>query len=328
MAFMAARLRANPKAVALGGTVAILAAASASWYLSARGGTDTVVTSLRDGERFVFVSARDAAEVAVVDGKLDRVAARVSMPAVPKHLLVSEPTGTLVASVAGSSVLDIVELAPATGRARIDLGIEADNLVLSPDGYLVAAHNASAGLLAVASLQTRKRLFQIDEFAGSHHLTFGYDGSQIYVVNASTAELAVVDLVQQQVIERIKLNGSSISAVARHKASALTCTPDGRHGFIAMTTADSVIAVDLSSMKVVRQIRVGSRPSRPYATADGRVVLVGNDGDRTVSVIDSTTLQVVATLPGVADVIAINTGWFESFAFVMSGSEKRIAVRS
>lgn len=336
MVSIVGRLRAvvRRRAFAFSGLMLVIAAA-AYWFVGVERDSDPDrnVTSLRDGERFVFVSAHNANEVAVIDGKYDRVAARIAMPAVPKQLLVSAPTGTLVASVAGASTLEIVELAPGTGRARIDLGVQADNLVLSPDGYLVAAYSRASGTLTVASLQTRRVLFRLDGFSGAAFLTFSYDGSQIYVVSDQTVELAVVDLVQQRAIERIALldrestshAGGAVSASSQG-VSALTRTPDGRHGFVAVRALNIVLAVDLSTLKPVKWIRVGSRPLRPYATADARVVLVPNDGDRTVSVIDTTTLQVVATLPGAADVIAINTGWFESFAFVMSGSEKRIVV--
>lgn len=304
----------------------LLLATAVAWHWYLRAGGEEAVTSLRDGERYVFVSAAGSREVSVIDGKLSRVVSRLTMPAVPRQLLVSDPTGLLAMSAIGSRGLDLVELLPATGRAQIDLGIEADSIALSPDGYLVVAHNEADGTLVLASLQTRKRLFRLDGFGGKHHLTFSYDGSQIYIVDASTAELAVLDLVQQRIIDRINLVVTSRAAKSSLLASALTRTPDGRHGFVAVAGSDKVVVVDLGAMKAVREIRVGTRPSRPYATADARVVLVSNDGDRTVSVIDSTTLQVVATLPGAADVVAINTGWFETFAFVMSGTENRIVV--
>ena len=157
MVSIAARVRVvtQRKAFALAGAVLIAAAAAAYWLVGIERDPDRAVGSLRDGERFVFVAARNANEVAVIDGKYDRVAAKISMPAVPKQLLVSEPTGALVASVAGASTLEILELAPGTGRARIDLGVQPDNLVMSPDGYLVAAHSAASGTLAVASLDRK-----------------------------------------------------------------------------------------------------------------------------------------------------------------------------
>jgi YVTN family beta-propeller protein len=55
-------------------------------------------------------------------------------------------------------------------------------------------------------------------------------------------------------------------------------------------------------------------------------MLVPNSGGRTVSIIDTTTLDVVATLPGAADVTAVNTGWFDSVAFVISRGENRAVV--
>jgi YVTN family beta-propeller protein len=55
-------------------------------------------------------------------------------------------------------------------------------------------------------------------------------------------------------------------------------------------------------------------------------MMVANNRDRTISIIDTGALEVVATLPGAADVTAINTGWFESVAFVISRSENKAVV--
>ncbi|MBI2318744.1 MAG: hypothetical protein HYU75_17580, partial [Betaproteobacteria bacterium] len=78
--------------------------------------------------------------------------------------------------------------------------------------------------------------------------------------------------------------------------------------------------------KVIRTLQVGRAPVRPSGTADGRLMLVPNEGDATVSVVDTTMLQVVATLPAARGVQAINTGRFESVAFVMSAAERKLVL--
>jgi YVTN family beta-propeller protein len=55
-------------------------------------------------------------------------------------------------------------------------------------------------------------------------------------------------------------------------------------------------------------------------------MLVPNNGDRTLSVISTATLQVVATLPAAADMTGVNTGWFETTAFALSRAGKKAVV--
>jgi len=167
-------------------------------------------------------------------------------------------------------------------------------------------------------------LFHLTGLGDPRNLTFSLDGSQLYIVDGKAMELIVIDIVQESIGERVRLENQGQAGIS--SASSLTRTPDGRYGFVSFHGLDSVIILDLRTLKPVRRLQVGRGPLRPYGTSDGRLMLIPNDGDRSVSVIDTTTLEVVATLPGAQDVTAINTGWFESLAFVMSRSQKRVIV--
>lgn len=287
------------------------------------------VLALDDGGRFVFVPSRAVPEVTVIDTKSDQVVARIAVNGVPNQVLASDAAGALAVSFAGKSKLEVIPLSGPGNRAEVDLTMTPESMVLSPDGYLVAAADGTRGTVAVASLQNRRRLFHLAGFEDPRNLTFSLDGSQLYIVDGKAMELVVIDVVQESIVERVSLD---IGAAGNQKqagisgASSLTRTPDGRYGFVSFHGLDSVIILDLRTLKPVRRLRVGRAPLRPYGTADGRLMLIPNDGDRSVSVIDTTTLEVVATLPGAQDVTAINTGWFESLAFVMSRSEKRVIV--
>jgi YVTN family beta-propeller protein len=53
---------------------------------------------------------------------------------------------------------------------------------------------------------------------------------------------------------------------------------------------------------------------------------VPNNGDATVSVVSTSSLEVVATLPGAEDMTGINTGWFETLAFVIGRADNKLVV--
>ncbi len=55
-------------------------------------------------------------------------------------------------------------------------------------------------------------------------------------------------------------------------------------------------------------------------------MLVTNNGDGTVSVVSTSSLEVVATLPGAADVTGINTDNAGTTAFVLSRGESKVVV--
>ncbi len=310
--------------------VAVLIAGSVAWSgLKASaplpGGAPV---SMTDSARFVFVPSSVTPQVTVIDGKLKRIAARIDVPGVPNHAVVSDAAEVIASSISGRDALQMVSLSAPSSQSEVKLPITPDALVLSPDGYLLAIGDSKREAIAIVSLQQRKVLFSLAGFHDARDLAFSFDGSQLYVSDGRRPELAVLDIVQQKVVGRVALqnDGKLRPPDGPAGASALTRTPDGRFGFVSITNSDSVAVVDLRTLKFVKSIAVGRSPLRAYGTADGRLMLVPNDGDRSISIIDTTTLDVTATLTGFKDVIAIATGWFESRAFVLSSSERRVAV--
>ncbi len=304
--------------IALGFIVVIGLALGAPKLLRQPASVD--VPSLADVGRFLFVQSRDAPEVVVVDGKSDRVVTRLATGNAARQVLVSEAAGILVASLPARRALELIDLASPASVTTLDLALAPEAVVLSPDGYLVAVSDAGGGSVAVVSLSKRQVLMRIPGFADARNLTFSLDGSQLYLTEGNTLKLWVIDIVQQKVVGQIPLGSPGTGGV-----SPLTRSADGRYGFVSLTDAEAVAVVDLGTLQPVKRLGVGRKPLRPYGTADGRLMLVPNDADRSVSVIDTATLEIAATLPGAKDVSAINTGWFESTAFVMS-RENRIVV--
>ena len=85
--------------------------------------------------------------------------------------------------------------------------------------------------------------------------------------------------------------------------------------------------IDLESGRTLKDLALGDTPWRAFTTSDGRYMIVPNNGDETVSVVSTETLDEVARLPGAADMTGVNTGWFDRFAYVISrGDDKALVI--
>lgn len=296
-------------------------------------GAKSVAVSLDDGSRFMFVPSRSHPEVSVLDTANDEVVATLKLDHVPSQVVVSDSTGRLAASSIANKSLTIVDLRTHRLLRTMALDLTPERMVISPDGYLVGIGDAKQGVVAVVSILNYREMARVGGFVEPTKLTFGLDGSQLYVTDSATNRLALIDVVQNKRMFDIPVAQTSrvpasVRAGARppDTVSALTRTPDGRYGFVSNAQDNTLKVIDLSTEKIIKTLEVGRTPQRPYGTADGRLMLVPNEGDATVSVIDTSMLQVVATLPGGRGVQAINTGWFESVAFVMSAAGKKVVL--
>ncbi|MBI2318535.1 MAG: hypothetical protein HYU75_16455, partial [Betaproteobacteria bacterium] len=314
------------------GLAAVLAG-TAFWADSGHVGAKSAAVSLDDGSRFVFVPSRTDPEVSVLDTARDEIVATLKLDRVASQVVVSDSTGRLAASNIENKSLTIVDLRTHQLLKTMALDLTPERMVISPDGYLVGIGDAKQGVVAVVSILDYREMARVGGFVEPTKLTFGLDGSQLYVTDSATNRLALIDVVQNKRMFDIPVaptNRRPASARAGvqppETVSALTRTPDGRYGFVANAQDNTLKVIDLSTEKVIRTLQVGRAPLRPYGTADGRLMLVPNEGDATVSVVDTTMLQVVATLPGGRGVQAINTGWFESLALVVSAAERKLVL--
>lgn len=77
-------------------------------------------------------------------------------------------------------------------------------------------------------------------------------------------------------------------------------SPDGARLYVVCEDADSVLAVDVRTQKVVKRAKVGRKPKDLAVSPDGKTLYVSNEWSDTVSVVDAPTFEVRKTLA---------TGW-------------------
>ncbi len=290
-------------------------------------------SAFEDSGRYVYVPNRASADVAIIDTKSDSVVARVEVGNVPHQVVVSDVLGKFVASNTADNTISIIDLGSLKPDATIALDVEPEHMELAPGGGLLAVGNIGAGTVSLISLEENRELSRVSGLFEPHNLTFSPDGRLLYVANLGANHVSVVDVAAGEVVNEIPVADPVPVASAESDASEeyqgiinVTRTPDGRLGFAAHGEGNRMAVIDLRTQRKVKSLELGELPWRAFSTADGRFMLVPNNGDSTVSVVSTSSLEVVATLPGAEDMTGVNTGWFETTAFVISRGEDKAVV--
>jgi YVTN family beta-propeller protein len=118
-------------------------------------------------------------------------------------------------------------------------------------------------------------------------------GDRVYVANAGSNTVSVIDTTTNGVIMTIPVDGAPWGVAV---------TPDGTKIYVSISgnsdnPGDSVSVIDTLTNTVATTIFVGSYPEGIAVTPDGARVYVANNGSGTVSVIGTASDTVIATIP-------------------------------
>jgi YVTN family beta-propeller protein len=283
--------------------------------------------------RYVYVPNRASADVAVIDSATDQVVARVPVGKVPHQVAVSPSLGKLVASNTADNTISIVDLRSLETTATLRLGHEPEHMQLSPGGGLLAVGNIGAGTVSLVSLAEGREVARVEGLYEPHNLTFSPDGTLLYVANLGADHVSVIDVAAARVVNEIpvadqpRLAAAETAVPERYQGLInVTATADGRLGFAAHGETGKLAVIDLVTQRKVKELALGKLPWRAFASADGRYMLVPNNGDRSVSVISTDSLEVVATLPGARGMTGVNGDGKGETAFVISRDEEKALV--
>jgi YVTN family beta-propeller protein len=123
------------------------------------------------------------------------------------------------------------------------------------------------------------------------------DGKTAYVANFGSEDVSVIDNATKQVIGTIKVGEETF---------AIAISPDGKTAYVATGLEHfSVIDTQTNEVKTVpdgKGIKVGSSPRAIAITPDGKTAYVVNEGEKSVSVINTQTNEASQTKIGVGEV--------------------------
>ena len=227
------------------------------------------------------------------------------------------------------TVFDTATNVPLT---TILVGNGSDNLGLavSPDGNLVYVANQASGTVTVIYAPTNKVEQVIPTGLEPIWVTFSHDGSRAYVSNQVSGSISIIATASGSVVGTIWGFSCPFESVVTHDGSRLlvssqcdstlkvvnlatnmivnsiptgpnprgiALTPDGSRAYVADWFSNTVDVIDVLAQKNLNTpITVGANPWGITMTPQGNAY-TANFGDATISVINTSTNRVTATLP-------------------------------
>ncbi|RZS58025.1 cytochrome D1 domain-containing protein [Sphaerotilus mobilis] len=112
---------------------------------------------------------------------------------------------------------------------------------------------------------------------------------RLFVTLADRAELAVVDLANNKLIKTVSLGEG--------KPRRLVIGPDERTVWVALDDSDRLVGVDVATMAVSQELKIGDGAHALSLSEDGRRLVVTSTAANQVSLIDAQAGKVLARVP-------------------------------
>lgn len=278
--------------------------------------------ALTNGSQYAFAPSKSHNMIVAVDTMEHEVVAELAISHVAHSVIASDELDLLIATNPDNESVTVINLYTRKVIKELDIGMRPDAALLNPFDRFVA-FGSNDGSVSVWDMSSFQQMLRVDGLASATSMTFGFDGRNLYVVEAAEKRISVIEMHSRKKVAEIFLGGEKD---VKAQVSALSRSADGYTGYVSVTSENRVVVVDLISWEIKASVPVGKGPIRTYSTADNRYVLVPNRDDQTLTVLSTLSHQVIATIPTGIDARAINTGWLDTVAFIMPATGDEIAV--
>jgi YVTN family beta-propeller protein len=301
---------------------AILAAALTTVDPRAQG------VKIADPTSVVLIVNRDSNDIAYMDIKSHKIIGRTFLGNnVNPHMVMMSPDGRYV--VTGGTRANkafIIDTRTTQLVKTIQVDIAPEHLAFSPDSRWYYQGNPDGDSISVIDMQSLSKIKTIPGFVEPLNVTFLPDGSKAYVGNYGAHWVGVIDVRRHELMKKIQV--APVPGVAKldpdkylgeiKGINIAAPSNDGRYLYAADGDLGVVGVIDTREDKVIKVIRVGSDPWRIYMSHDGNHGITPNNGDETISIIDTRTNSVAATLEAGPDMTGVN--FAQGKAFVISST--------
>lgn len=217
----------------------------------------------------------------------------ISIGGHPAHVVPDPERGFAYVSDGANNAIVIVDLTAREAIGRISVGTYPHGIRLSPDGRLLAVANMRSGDVSIIDIVTRKVLGAIA--VGRSPVQVGFDplGRHLAVSLNGENRIAFVDVAGRKVLWKADVGRGPVQ---------VSFTTDGQKILVANQGSasnpdDRLFVVSVDERKTIQSIAVGKGAHGTAVTEDGRTAFVTNTYADTLSVIDLTSMAVIATYP-------------------------------
>lgn len=206
-------------------------------------------------------------------------------------------TGTIVASNMTTSTVSLIDVATGRSVATLETAVAPHEVAVSHSGrWAVVAEygdrSAVGHSLLVIDLRSGAMARRIDlgELKRPHGVRFLPGDRQLVVTSEVAKVIALVDFESGEVARTIETGAAASHMIAT--------TANGDRAFVTNIVPGSVSVFDLGRATRTAVHEVGTMVEGIAATPDGHEVWAGGNRSNQVHVVDPSSGQVVATIPG------------------------------
>lgn len=202
--------------------------------------------------------------------------------------------GTLIVLNKADASAWLLDAGDGSVRAKLATGAGPHEAAVSPDGALAVVcdygEQQPGSTLTVIDVAAGKVARTIDLGADKRPHGILFDGPQSVLVTVEAVKALVrVDLAAGKVSARFP-TGQEVSHM-------VALEPGGARAWVANIGSGTVTLLDLGGEQAARHVSTGKQPEGLALAREGRELWVGNRAEHTLSVLDTKSLEVLATLP-------------------------------
>jgi YVTN family beta-propeller protein len=270
-----------------------------------------------DGSK-VYVSNESTSTLDVFDRKSGKLIRKVELTAHPNNIAVSKDGARIFVAIARDpGAVDIIDAATLTRTKSIPVHGRLHNIYVTPDGRYLIAGSIPKKLMTVIDLSTDSIAWehQFDKGVRPMAIEINPDGStkRIFVQLSDTDGFAAVDFAKREEVAHITLpdlhTGIELDpGRASAPSHGIGVSPDGKALWVTSIPQNAIFAYSLADLSLIGQVALpelklpgrspgGAVPNWVTFAPDSRTVYISNAGLRSVTVVDTQAMKVIAVIP-------------------------------
>jgi len=237
----------------------------------------------------VFVTNERSDDVTVIAADSGTVLKTIPVGKRPRGITASADGKRVYVSNSNSDSLSIIDASTMSVTTTVPAGRDPEGLTFNREGtllYVVNENESAATIIEPASGRVVKK---IEVGTEPETAVASPDGRWIAVSNETSNDIHLIETATQTVTKKI--------AVPKNPRG-MRFTADSRRLFVASEQAHVVSVISLDTMSVEKSVATGgSRPVDVMLSRDGTRAWISHGESGDVRVLDTSTLDVLATIP-------------------------------
>jgi YVTN family beta-propeller protein len=263
------------------------------WALSSEriwpAGLDMTYTDATDDGKVVVATSSGENQIFVFNGTNGNTINKIKVGGYPTGIKISPDKKYVLVANQVPGTVSVIDLENMKVVEEIKVGAIPHNIVFSPNAtkaYVTIQGEDKVVVLDVTD--SFKKIAEIKEARGPHNLDITGDGGLLFVANAASGDVGVINTTTLEVIKKIPVS------LGHH---GIDVSPDNKRAYASGIGDDKISVIDVGKLEMIKQVSVGKGPHGIRTSPDGKNLYVAASATNELVVINTDTLEITEKIP-------------------------------